>query len=73
MVELQIPTDALFKNNLCNQCTPWLDAYLVYDMEDYDATAEVASTYGIDEDISFGNAQTKMLELAMQVLDENQD
>ena len=28
---------------------------------------------GRDEDISFGNAQTKMLELAMHVLDKNQD
>lgn len=73
MVELQIPTDALFKNNLCNQCTPWLDAYLVYDMQDYDTTAEVASTYGRDEDISFKNAEAKMLEIAMHVLDENQD
>lgn len=72
MVELQIPTDALFKNDLCNQCTPWLDAYLVQDMKDYDASDEIASTYGRDEDISFGNAQAKMLELAMHVLDENQ-
>lgn len=73
MVELQIPTEMLLKNKLCNQRTPWLDAYLVYDMQDYDTTAEVASTYGRDEDISFGNAQTKMMELAMHVLDENQD
>lgn len=73
MVELQIPTEMLLKNKLCNQRTPWLDAYLVYDMQDYDTTAEVASTYGRDEDISFKNAEAKMLEIAMQVLDENQD
>ena len=73
MVELQIPTDALLKNSLCNQDSPWLDAYLVYDMQDYDTTAEVASSYGRDEHISFGNAEEKMIEIAMQVLDENQD
>ena len=73
MVELQIPTDAWLKNKICNQSAPWLDAYLVYDMQDYDTTAEAASTYGRDEDISFKNAEAKMLEIAMQVLDENQD
>lgn len=57
---MRLQKGSIFKNDLCNQCTPWLDAYLVHDMER-------------DEDISFGNAQTKMLELAMHVLDENQD
>lgn len=68
MVELQIPTDTWLKNKLCNQSAPWLDAYLVYDMQDYDTTKEVASTYGRDEEISFKNAEAKMLEIAMQVL-----
>lgn len=70
---MRLQKGSIFKNDLCNQCTPWLDAYLVHDMEDYDVSDEIASTYGRDEDISFGNAQTKMLELAMHVLDKNQD
>ena len=42
---MRLQKGSIFKNDLCNQCTPWLDAYLVHDMEDYDVSDEIASTW----------------------------
>ena len=63
MIELQIPTKDML------DCTnekeiPWLDAYKVENMDDYDASHEIYTGIGSGEVITFDTAEQLMLELA---------
>ena len=65
MVELQVPTAAMFEDG--EKHIPWLDAYEIKDMEDYDASNEIYTGIGNGEIITFENAEELMLKLAKEL------
>ncbi len=68
MIELQIPTKDMIDLTEENEI-PWLDAYEVENLEDYDASHEIYTGIGNGEIITFENAERLMLELAMELCD----
>lgn len=66
MIELQIPTkdrgDLTEENEI-----PWLDAYEVDSLEDYDASHEIYTGIGNGQIITYENAEQLMLELAKEL------
>ena len=65
MVELQVPTAAMFEDG--EKHIPWLDAYEVKDIDDYDASNEIYTGIGSEEVITFENAEELMLKLAKKL------
>lgn len=70
MIELQIPTKDMIDLTEENEI-PWLDAYEVDDLEDYDASKEIYTGIGNGEIITYENAERLMLELAKELCDED--
>lgn len=68
MIELQIPTKDMIDLTEENEI-PWLDAYEVDDLEDYDVSKEIYTGIGNGEIITFKNAEQLMLELAKELCD----
>ena len=68
MIELQIPTKDMIDLTEENEI-PWLDAYKVDNLEDYDASNEIYTGIGNGEIITYGNAERLMLELAKELCD----
>ena len=68
MIELQIPTKDMIDLTEENEI-PWLDAYEVDDMEDYNASHEIYTGIGNGEIITYENAEQLMLELAKELCD----
>ena len=66
MIELQIPTKDMIDLTEENDI-PWLDAYKVDNLEDYDASYEIYTGIGNGEVITYENAERLMLELAMEL------
>lgn len=70
MIELQVPTYEHM--TLCEytkeECTTWLDAYEVKNMQDYDASYEIGSDY--ENIITFDNAEELMLKFAKEIFKE---
>lgn len=66
MVALQVPTSAVCKEE--RERVPWLDAYEVNSMDDYDASNEIFSMWG-EGKITYDNAEQLMLELAKDLCD----
>lgn len=69
MIELQVPTSAMckiFEDD--SDVTPWLDAYEVENMEDYDASNEIYNMWD-EKEITFDNAEELMLQLAKEMCD----
>ena len=68
MIELQIPTKDII--DLTEEVEiPWLDAYEVDNLEDYDASHEIYTGIGNGEIITYENAERLMLELAKELCD----
>lgn len=68
MIELQIPTKDMIDLTEENEI-PWLDAYKVDNLEDYDASNEIYTGIGNGEIITYENAERLMLELAKELCD----
>lgn len=68
MIELQIPTKDMIDLTEENEI-PWLDAYEVDNLEDYDASHEIYTGIGNGEIITYENAEQLMLELARELCD----
>lgn len=68
MVELQISTKDRIDLTEENE-VPWLDAYEVEHMEDYDASHEIYTGIGNGVVITYENAEQLMLELAKELCD----
>lgn len=68
MIELQIPTKDMIDLTEENEI-PWLDAYKVNNLEDYDASNEIYTGIGNGEIITYENAERLMLELAKELCD----
>ena len=66
MVELQVPTEEMLKEE--PDLMPWLDAYLVKRLDDYDASDEIATTIRCKRVLSFANAEAEMLKFARKQL-----
>ena len=66
MVELQVPTGEMMKEE--PDLMPWLDAYLVKGLDDYDASNEIATTIRCKRVLSFANAEAEMLKFARKQL-----
>lgn len=64
MIELQVPTSAMFENGEIHN--PWLDAYEVKDMNDYDASNEIDSMR-YEGKMTYDNAEGLMLLLAKEM------
>jgi len=69
MVELQVPTSEMFEDG--EKHLPWLDAYEVKDLEDYDASNEIYTGIGNGQVITFENAEELMLKLAKELCEED--
>ena len=63
MIELQIPTKEMLETTEENE-KPWMDAYEVESLEDYDASKEIDTTIGNDFGFTFENTEQIMLEYA---------
>ena len=73
MIELQVPTYEqmeLLEVSREEMDIPWLDAYEVKDMQDYDASKEIYSGIGNGEVITFDNAEELMLKLAQEICED---
>jgi len=72
MIELQVPTYEMVKL-LDGETTeiPWLDAYEVESLDDYDASKEIYTGIGNGEIITFENAEELMLKLAKEICEED--
>lgn len=70
MIELQIPTKDMIDLTEENEI-PWLDAYEVDNLEDYDASNEIYTGIGNGVIITYENAEQLMLELAKELCDED--
>lgn len=70
MIELQIPTRDMMDLTE-REYTPWLDAYEVKDLEDYDASNEIYTGIGNDDVITYENAENLMLKLAKELCEED--
>ena len=73
MIELQVPTYELM--TLCEYTkeevdAPWLEAFEVKDMQDYDASKEIYTGIGNGDVITFDNAEELMLTLAKEMFEE---
>lgn len=68
MIELQIPTKEMLDLTGENE-TPWLDAYEVENMTDYNASREIYTGIGNGEIITYENAERLMLSLAKELCD----
>lgn len=68
MIELQIPTKDMIDLTEEDEI-PWLDAYEVDSLEDYDASHEIYTGIGNGEIITYENAEQLMLELARELCD----
>ena len=68
MIELQIPTKDMIDLTEENE-VPWLDAYEVKDMEDYDASKEIYTGIGNGVVITYDNVEALMLQLASELCD----
>lgn len=68
MIELQIPTKEMIDLTEEDEI-PWLDAYEVDNLEDYDASHEIYTGIGNGEIITYENAEHLMLELAKELCD----
>lgn len=68
MIELQIPTKDMIDLTEENEI-PWLDAYEVDNLEDYDASHEIYTGIGNGEIITYENAEKLMLKLAKELCD----
>lgn len=68
MIELQIPTKDMIDLTEEDE-KPWLDAYEVNDMEDYDASKEIYTGIGNGVVITYDNAEALMLQLASEMCD----
>lgn len=71
MIELQVPTKDMI--DLINETeTPWLDAYEVKHIEDYDASKEIYTGIGSGTVITFDNAEDLMLQLAKELCEQEE-
>ena len=70
MIELQIPTKDMIDLTE-REYIPWLDAYRVKDMEDYDASYEIYTDIGSGKIITYENAEELMLKLAKELCEED--
>lgn len=68
MIELQIPTKDMIDLTEEDEI-PWLDAYEVNGLEDYDASHEIYTGIGNGEIITYENAEELMLKLAKELCD----
>ena len=64
MIELQVPTSAMYEDGAIH--TPWLDAYEVNGMDDYNALNEIDSMR-YENKIAYENAEELMLTLAKEM------
>lgn len=64
MIELQVPTSAMNDDGENHQ--PWLDAYEVSSMDDYDTSREIDSMR-YEGKIKFENAEYMMIKFATEV------
>ena len=70
MIELQVPTKDMLDLTE-RKYMPWLDAYEVKSLEDYDASNEIYTGIGNGEVITFENAEELMLKLAKELCEED--
>ena len=73
MIELQVPTYELMKLLELDKDevdAPWLEAFEVKSMDDYDASNEIYTGIGNGEVITFENAEELMLQLAKEMFEE---
>lgn len=73
MIELQVPTYELMKLLELDKDevdAPWLEAFKVKSMDDYDASNEIYTGIGNGEVITFENAEELMLQLAKEMFEE---
>lgn len=68
MIELQVPTKDMIELTEEDE-QPWLEAFEVLGMEDYDASKEIDSAIGNGEVFTFENAEQKMLEYAVEMIE----
>ena len=64
MIELQVPTSVMYEDGEIH--APWLDAYEVNGMDDYNASNEIDSMRYEDK-ITYNNAEELMLALAKEM------
>lgn len=72
MIELQVPTYELMKLLELDKDevdAPWLEAYEVKSMDDYNASNEIYTGIGNGEVITFENAEELMLQLAKEMFE----
>ena len=70
MIELQIPTkDMIYLSE--REYIPWLDAYEVKNLEDYDTSNEIYTGIGNGVIITFDNAKELMFKLAKELCEED--
>ena len=69
MVELQVPTKEMIDLTEEDE-NPWLDAYEVKDLQDYDASKEIYTGIGKGVMVTYENAEQLMLSLAKELCDE---
>lgn len=67
MIELQIPTKEMLEITEENE-KPWMDAYEVKSLKDYDASKEIDTSIGNDFGFTFENTEQIMLEYAKSLL-----
>lgn len=71
MIELQVPTQEMIKVLDGEEPDiPWLDAYEVDDMQDYDASNEIYTGIKNGEAITYENAEQLMLGLAKELCND---
>lgn len=64
MIELQVPTSTMYEDGEIH--APWLDAYEVNGMDDYNASNEIDSMR-YENKITYDNAEESMLALAKEM------
>ena len=70
MIELQVPTKDMVDLTE-REYMPWLDAYKVKNLADYNAYNEIYTGIGNGEIITFENAEELMLKLAKELCEED--
>ena len=68
MIELQVPTKEM-EESTDEKENPWVDAYKVKDMDDYNASEEIDSSIGCGVVFTFYNAETEMLKYAKSMFE----
>lgn len=67
LIELQVPTREMIDLTESPDEIPWLDAYAVSGMDDYDASHEIHTEIGMGVVLTYDNAEAEMLRLAKEL------